>query len=120
MSAKFIPRDLSELEGQVDPTQLPDSGVVAGQYGLANYTVDRYGRVTDVSPAPSLGGDLSYTHNQSVPSASWTITHNLGKYPAVTVVDSGGTAVEGVEVYLSANSLRIDFSSAFSGVAYLN
>jgi hypothetical protein len=120
MGAKFVPSTFGDLDGKVDAAQLPESGVVAGQYGIATYTIDQHGRVTDVSPAPSLGGDLSYVHTQTVPAASWTINHNLGKYPAVTVADSSGSVVEGDVVYLSLNFLRIDFSASFGGVAYLN
>jgi hypothetical protein len=65
-------------------------------------------------------GDKHFHHVQSTPSATWSITHNLGKRPAVTVVDSGGnewiTAVE----HLSDNALVIRFTSPFSGDAYLN
>jgi hypothetical protein len=119
MSSDFIPSTFSDLDGLVAPTQLPDSGVTAGQYGIATYEIDQYGRVTSVTPSPGLG-DLSYTHNQVVPSATWTINHNLGKRPTVDVIDSGGSTVIGEVVHLSVNSVRLDFSSAFGGTAYLN
>ena len=65
-------------------------------------------------------GDKHYQHVQSTPSATWSITHNLGKRPSVTVVDSGGnewiTAVE----HISDNALVIRFTAPFSGNAYLN
>ena len=64
--------------------------------------------------------DKHYTHTQSVASASWTITHNLNKYPSVTVVDSAGSVVVGDVQYLSLNDVVITFSGPFSGTAYLN
>jgi hypothetical protein len=65
-------------------------------------------------------GDKHFQHIQSTPSAEWSITHNLGKRPAVTVVDSGGSEwITNVE-HLSENALVIRFSAAFSGNAYLN
>lgn len=67
-----------------------------------------------------VSGDQHYHHVQSTPSATWTITHNLGKRPSVTVVDSGGNEwITSVE-HLSENSLTIRFSAPFSGNAYLN
>ena len=66
---------------------------------------------------PSAG---SYTHNQNVSSATWTITHNLGFYPSVSVVDSGGNYVVGDVTYVSLNVVSIAFSSAFGGKAYLS
>lgn len=61
-----------------------------------------------------------YTHNQSVPSATWTITHNLNFHPSVTVVDSGGTTVYGNVTYVDSNSIVVVFTSGFAGIAYLN
>ena len=60
-----------------------------------------------------------YEYNQSSPSATWLIAHNLGIYPAVTVVDSGGSEIHGEVIYDSANQIRALFSTAFSGKAYL-
>lgn len=64
--------------------------------------------------------DESYTYTQGVASTSWAITHNLGKYPNVTVVDSGGDEVVGEVTYQSLNELTITFASALSGSAYLS
>lgn len=69
---------------------------------------------------PGSGGDLSYVHTQSVAAAVWTITHNLGKYPSVSVVDSALTAWIGDVTYTNANSLTVTFGAAFAGSAYLN
>lgn len=65
-------------------------------------------------------GDLSYTHDQVEPSDHWEITHNLKKFPSVTVVDSANTAVYGEVNYIDLNNVVINFSSEFSGKAYLN
>lgn len=67
-----------------------------------------------------LGIDLTYTHTQNVASAEWIIRHDLHKYPSVTVVDSAGTVVIGEVQYLSADEIKIIFTGAFSGKAYLN
>lgn len=67
-----------------------------------------------------IGEDKNYTHYQGLASSTWTITHNLAKRPAVTVVDSAGDEVEGGLQYLSENVLILTFSAAFSGTAYLN
>ena len=69
---------------------------------------------------PGADGDKHYTHEQTTPSATWTITHNLGKRPSVTVVDSGGNEWQTAVEHVSANQCIARFSSAFSGRAYLN
>jgi hypothetical protein len=67
-----------------------------------------------------IDGDKSFVHNQMVASVSWTITHNLDKFPSVTVIDSSGSAVIGEVNYSTSNALTLTFSAAFTGVAYLN
>jgi hypothetical protein len=42
------------------------------------------------------------------------------KHLRITVKDSGGSIVEGKITYTSVNSLRITFTGAFSGNAYLS
>ena len=64
--------------------------------------------------------DKSYVHNQNSASNEWTVTHNLRKYPTIHVQDSAGTNVIGDIEYIDANTLKIYFSSAFSGKAYCN
>jgi hypothetical protein len=76
------------------------------------------------TPGPMSGGgggvDLSYTFTQNTPASVWTITHNLGKRPSITVMDSGGNTCYGDVQYTSVNAVTITFGGAFSGVAYLN
>lgn len=68
----------------------------------------------------ALSSDKNYVHNQTAASALWTVTHNLGKYCSVTVVDSGGNIIVGNIAYVDTNKLLIHFSSAVSGKAYCN
>lgn len=70
-------------------------------------------------PGPASPG-TTYVYNQGSPATTWTITHNLGQYPSVTVVDSGGTTVGGSVNYLNSNTLEVTFTVAFGGKAYLN
>tara|TARA_R110002126_G_scaffold206843_1_gene353932 strand:- start:191 stop:631 length:441 start_codon:yes stop_codon:yes gene_type:complete len=65
-------------------------------------------------------GDLNFIHNQGVASASWSITHNLNKFPSITVIDSANRVVVGAVEYININSLTITFTASFSGKAYLN
>jgi hypothetical protein len=66
------------------------------------------------------GVDKYYDHDQMSASASWTVNHNLSKYPSVTTVDSSGGVVEGYITHVSVNQLTISFTSAFAGHAYCN
>lgn len=62
----------------------------------------------------------AYIHDQAVPASEWNITHNLGKYPSVTIVDTANTEIIGEVEYFSNTQLKVSFSSFFSGKAFLN
>lgn len=72
------------------------------------------------SSGGSGGGDKYYTFNQISSKSVWKIPHGLGKFPSVTIVDSGGNEVIGDIKYIDNNNLEITFSAAFSGIGYLN
>ena len=84
-----------------------------------NITADKYYGFA-IYPAIETGDDLNFIYTQSTPSATWNITHDLGKFPSVSVVDSANTQVYGNVDYINDNSLTLTFTSAFSGKAYLN
>ena len=63
---------------------------------------------------------FSHIHNQTVSSSTWSITHNLNKYPSVSIVDSSNEEVIGEVEHINANSLTVKFSAPFSGKAFLN
>ena len=67
-----------------------------------------------------ITGDKHFTYIKSTPDSVWEITHDLDKYPSVTVVDSAGSVVIGDITYTSKSALKVTFSAAFSGKAYLN
>lgn len=100
--------DVSEF-GEPGPKGDPGVGIqgVPGQQG------DRG------APGPA-GPGANYVHTQNDPQATWVIVHNLGFHPAVTVVDSGGTTVEGSVWYVDNDTVEVAFTSAFGGNAYLS
>ena len=79
--------------------------------------------ITGISPNQVL--NLVYpkasrhVHTQGTASATWTITHTLGGYPSVSIVDSAKTVVFGEVTYTNTSQIVVNFSSAFSGYAYL-
>lgn len=78
--------------------------------------------MAEVGPESGFSGtpDRYYLHSQDLASADWTIEHNLGKRPSITIVDSGGTTVYGQVIYLDDNTAEVHFTAAFSGRAYCN
>jgi len=112
-----------------DVNIIPDSGVIAGVYGsvtgnvakIPSITVNDKGFVTNVvEESISISSDMNFVFEQTNPAPIWSITHNMGKYPSVTVIDSANNIIIGEVHYDSTNSLTVSFSGGFSGKAILN
>lgn len=63
---------------------------------------------------PGEGSDKNYT-TTFAPTDTLVVTHNLNKYPAVSIITSAGDEVVGSVEYLTLNSLMLVFSSSFGG-----
>ena len=74
--------------------------------------------IVELASLISTGG--TYTQCFTTPLSVWNITHNLGKYPSVTVVDGDTVIVIGNVDYVNSNVVQITFDSAFSGCVFLN
>jgi hypothetical protein len=64
--------------------------------------------------------DKNHTHIQGIPSTTWTINHNLNKYPSVSVIDNSGNELEGEVHHINENTTILNFSAAVSGRANIN
>lgn len=62
----------------------------------------------------------TYIHEQAIASDTWVITHNLNKYPSVTIVDSAGNVFTPAIQYDSKNQVTVTMNGATTGKAYLN
>lgn len=72
------------------------------------------------STAISLWKVATLIYNQVALASTWVITHNLGKYPSVDIVDSGGNIVWPDIQYTDTNTVTVVFASPTSGKAYFN
>tara|TARA_R110000796_G_C14246568_1_gene397980 strand:- start:62 stop:385 length:324 start_codon:yes stop_codon:yes gene_type:complete len=76
----------------------------------------------NVSVGGVIGGgdDANYVHSQEMVSDTWTVNHNLNKYPSVTIVDSGDNVLYTEIEYIDVNTLEVRFEASTSGKAYIN
>jgi len=120
-NSKMLFRDKLQVRGAAVDEVIEDD-----RYELADsddgfvFIDDSYNDTTYVGITETLAGDKHFTHNQSSASATWSITHNLAKFPAVSVVDSGKNVVVGDVQYVDSNSIIVNFTASFSGKAYMN
>jgi hypothetical protein len=56
-----------------------------------------------------------FLHTQNSPASEWIVNHNLGVKPNAAVLDTGGNVVDAQVLHISANQLRVYFSSAQTG-----
>lgn len=116
---KFLRVDTAALFGPVAGADLLANGTTAvvaiSQEGIP-YVV---WPVADSTPGPG-SGDLTYTHTQGTPSSVWVVPHNLHKYPAIDVVDTGDSVVIPSVHYDSIDAATLTFGSPTSGKAFCN
>lgn len=96
---------------------------ITGTLADSNASVGTNGQVltstvTGIAWADNIQATFEFT--QGVPATTWNITHNLNKFPSITVIDTGNTVVTGEYNYTSKNTVTLTFSAAFAGKAYLN
>lgn len=94
----------------VDVTVANSNGVMAQD---ATYIFSEFTSAAGAS-------DKNYIHAQTTASSVWTVAHNLNKFPSVSVVISTGQRAFADVIYIDQNNLRIEFSAAESGEAYIN
>lgn len=118
---KYLDENLKEICSSIVAEGIPVNNLLTvNEQGLID---DSKIRCEDIVTSKIFENRLSkmfYTHVQDLSSTEWVITHNLGRIPSVTVVDTSNTVVVGEVTYISENKLSIKFSSPLSGKAFLN
>jgi len=77
--------------------------------------------VTRGAPGPrGPAGGGNYEHTQSIPATGWTVAHNLGRHPSVSVTDHLGNLVIADTTYVDLNIVQITHGTAMIGYAYCN
>ena len=64
--------------------------------------------------------DSHFEFHQASASSTWNVTHNLGKFPSVTIKLADGTIGQAAVTHNNNNSLTITFGADTSGTAYMN
>ena len=115
-----VPSEFYQIEQNItEINNHPPYPDISGFWMIWNPATHQY-ELSTIPVPTEAGGDKTYIHRQVIASNAWEITHNLYKYPSVSVVDTGGNVVIGDVEYTSLNTLVIKFTAPFSGMAYLN
>lgn len=115
-----VPSEFYQIEDNIiEINNNPPYPDISGFWMIWNPATHQY-ELSKIPVPTEGGGDKTYVHKQVIAARTWDITHNLYKYPSVSVVDSSGNEVVGEVEYTSLNTLVCKFTAPFSGVAYLN
>ena len=68
----------------------------------------------------SSQGAPTFVFTQGAAATQWSIQHNLGKFPSVSVINNNNVVINGEVKYIDNNNIQLNFSAGFSGKAYLN
>jgi hypothetical protein len=101
----------------------PDDSVGEdGDYYLRLPTFMFYGPKADGSwpddSIPYAPGVYEFVQTSTVDT--WTINHNLGFYPSVSIFTMGGIEVDAEIQHISLNQVRVRFAAPMAGRARLN
>jgi hypothetical protein len=97
-----------------------------GDFALLVFDNERTPYIIAWWPQTIIGGggggtsDVRYVHTQSSANTTWTITHNLGLFPSVMLVDNSGNVISANINYSSNNQVVVTFDLAQAGKAYLS
>jgi len=105
---------LNTLTVETDPT-IVLTETATGPQGPAGPT----GATGATGADGAAGGNTTVVHDQASASATWTITHNQGRYPSIDIIDSSGNHVIGDIKHNSINQLVATFDNAFAGKAII-
>jgi len=94
---------------------------LAYKSGNGNFMAgDNTNTFSDIYLLELFGTDKNFTFTQASAATTWNVTHNLNKFPSVTITLADGTQVEAEVEHTNKNSLTITFSGDNSGIAYMN
>jgi hypothetical protein len=102
-------------------TELPAAPVPGAIYFVKSagvvrqYVVDATGALEPVQ-ADAVGSE-TYEHVQSSAAATWTINHNLGFKPAISLRTVGGVEFEAEITHVSDNQAVVSLVTAMAGYA---
>ena len=110
---------LDSLTQDVTETDFYNANLTLIESNGSLFSEETYGLIT-YPKAEEDEKDKNYVHPQPVASATWTVQHNLNKFPSCTMVLSTGQQGYGDVTFIDENNLTITFAGAESGKAYIN
>jgi hypothetical protein len=74
----------------------------------------------NLNPAITINQNTSFEFTQATPATTWDIVHNMSMTPNVFTEDTNGDDIEGVIEVVNSNRIKIYFTQAVAGKAFLS
>jgi hypothetical protein len=74
----------------------------------------------NLNPAITINQNTAFEFTQATPATTWDIIHNMGITPNVFTEDTSGNDIEGVIEVVNSNRIKIYFTQAIAGKAFLS
>lgn len=91
--------------------------IVSVPSSLPDYELLARGPQGEQGPQGLPGSGNVFQHTQSVVASTWSVTHNLGHYPIVSVLTISGEVVYPDVTFPTINTASIIFASPTAGMA---
>jgi hypothetical protein len=109
----------------VNITPAPEFGVVIEQPSIVHVEIQPQQTIgvqltaQQGPPGPSgqNGTGEAFTHTQASAASEWTINHNFGYRPSVTLYSVGGSEIDAEVIHISNNQARAYFATNVAGSA---
>lgn len=123
MALKLDPTQFSEiqktLQEQIDKLKLALAQVKPSDFTEVNTKIVTINQTIEqiLYDLSQLQTATSYQHTQNLPASTWTIHHNLGRYPGIEILDDTNEVVEGRVVHSDRSTAVAQFNFAATGKA---
>lgn len=112
--------NLGDLCYDDHPIYVPVNGARGFINPVAGITPTLASHLATKAYVDGVGADKHYVHTQGAPTTTWTVTHNLNKYPTVSVTDGSRNVVMANVLHNSVTQCTISVEQAASGYVFCN
>jgi hypothetical protein len=94
--------------------------VISQEKANGSFTNEKFYAIISIGGGSDKHAAFSDYYEVAQATNPWVVTHNLSKFPSVTVINRNGVEVQAKVTHDSNNQVTITFSGATAGKAYFN
>ena len=129
-SSKVLIVDIEDQDnyGVYNTTTVTQDSVETDFYDIAisqekangSFTNEKFYAIISIGGGSDKHSAFTDYYDENTATNPWVVTHNLSKFPSVTVVNRNGVEVQAKVTHDSNNQVTITFAGDTAGKAYFN